>query len=123
VKSTPRTRKLNERVRAVVAEVLHEEVADPRLEFVTVTSVEVSPDLRHADIYVIAHGDEERYRTALDGLASASNRIRASLGRRVSMKYVPELRFLIDPSVDAGMRMSEVIRQERARLGSDEADS
>jgi ribosome-binding factor A len=39
------------------------------------------------------------------------------------MKYVPELRFLIDPSVDAGMRMSEVIRQERARLGSDEADS
>ncbi len=111
---TPRTRKLNETVKEALAEVLCEDISDPRLSFVTVTSVEVTRDLRHARVYVTTHGDVERYRAMLAGLESAKRRIRSALGTRVSMKYLPELAFLVDESVDEGVRIGEVLRHERA---------
>ncbi|MDP2181024.1 MAG: 30S ribosome-binding factor RbfA [Actinomycetota bacterium] len=110
MKITPRTRKLNESAREAIASIILDEIADPRVELVTVTSVEVSPDLMAASVYVIAHGDEVRYAEALEGLESAKGRIRSLLGRRVKMRFTPELRFFIDPSVDAGMRMNEALR-------------
>lgn len=93
-----------------MADILIDEVSDPRLELVTVTGVEVSPDLRHAIVYVIAHGDQERYESALQGLKSATGRIRSALGKRVRLKFVPELHFRIDPSVDEGMRIAEALK-------------
>jgi len=126
VKQTPRTRKVNEMVREAVAIILSEEVADPRLDLVTVTSAEVSPDMMVANIYVITHGGPERYTELLEGLESAKGRIRSLLGQRITLRFTPELRFLIDSSVDEGMRISEALkevpptlRQERAG----EADS
>lgn len=112
MKVTPRTRKLNGTIREALAEILVDEVADPRLQLVTVTSVEVASDLSLANVYVIAHGDAERYQEVLDGLKSASGRLRSALGRRVRMRQVPELRFKIDPSIDEAMRISEVLRRE-----------
>jgi ribosome-binding factor A len=109
---TARTRKLNESVREALADTLERDVSDPRLAFVTITSVEVSPDLRHARVFIIAHGDEERYRTALEGLESAKRRIRQGIAKRVSMRYLPDLAFRIDESVDEGMRVAEAIRRE-----------
>ena len=111
MRSTPRTRKAGEALKEALAEILVDEVADPRLQFVTVTSVEVSPDLGVANVYVIAHGDAERYAEVLEGLQSARGRIRTLLGRRVRMMHVPELHFRIDTSVDEGMRISEILRQ------------
>lgn len=110
MKITPRTRKINETVKEALARILVDEIADPRLDLVTVTSVEVSGDLRVAMVYVIAHGDAERYADALKGLESAKGRIRSLLGRRVRMKQVPDLNFRIDTSIDEGMRISEVLR-------------
>lgn len=110
MRSTPRTRKLGETVKEALAEVLREDVSDPRVDFVTVTSVEVSMDLKVADVYVITHGDEDRYREMLDGLRSADGRIRSSLGRRVALRYTPELRYHIDTSVDEGMRINEALK-------------
>ncbi len=109
---SPRLRKVGETVREALADVLERDVSDPRLALVTVTSVEVSPDLRHARVFFTAHGGEERYREALEGLESAKRRIRQGLARRVRMKYLPELAFSIDTSVDEGMRVAEVIRGE-----------
>lgn len=111
----PRVRKLNESVRAALAEVLVSEVQDPRLELATVTSVEVSPDMRYADVFVTAHGGERRYAELLAGLESAKGRIRAGLAERVAMKYLPELRFHIDESVDTGQRIERAIRRERRK--------
>ncbi|MCX8006750.1 MAG: 30S ribosome-binding factor RbfA [Coriobacteriia bacterium] len=111
----PRVRKLNESVRAALADVLVSEVQDPRLELATITSVEVSPDLRYADVFVTAHGGEQRYAELLAGLESAKGRIRAALSERVAMKYLPELRFHIDESVDVGQRIERAIRRERRR--------
>lgn len=110
MKQTPRTRKVNEMVREAIAIILSEEVADPRLELVTVTSAEVSPDLSVAKIFVITHGGEERYTELLEGLESASGRIRSLLGSRISLRFTPELRFVIDRSVDEGMRISEALK-------------
>ncbi len=110
MKSTPRTRKLGVTVKEAIATIIQDDVSDPRLELVTVTSVDVASDLSIANIYVIAHGDEERYAEVLAGLESAKGRVRSLLGRRVKMRVTPELRFFIDPSVDAGLRISEALQ-------------
>lgn len=110
MKTTPRTRKLGEMLREALAEVLREDVSDPRVEFATVTSVQVSSDLSLADVYATTHGDEQRYKELLDGLRSADGRIRAGLARRVQMRIVPELRYHIDTSVDEGMRIYEALK-------------
>ena len=110
MKQTPRTRKVNESVREAVATMLLEDIADPRLALVTVTGAEVSPDFSVATIYVIAHGDEERYAEVLAGLDSAKGRIRSLLGKRVKMRLTPELTFAIDASVDQGMRIAEALK-------------
>jgi ribosome-binding factor A len=111
MKSTPRTRKLGEAVREALADVLVTEVQDPRLELATITSVEVSADLHVADVYVTTHGGEERYDALLDGLRSADKRLRAGLARRVTMRYIPELRYHLDTSVDEGMRIYEALKR------------
>lgn len=112
MKSYPRARATGETVREIIARILLEEISDPRVSFVTVTGVEVSQDLRHANVYVTAHGGDERYREALLGLESAKGRIRTLMGRAVRMKYVPDLHFKIDPSVDEAVRIADAIRAE-----------
>ncbi|MBS3957174.1 MAG: 30S ribosome-binding factor RbfA [Clostridiales bacterium] len=110
MKQTPRTRKVNEAVREAIASIVLTEVADPRLDLVTVTSAEVSSDLSIANVYVTAHGDEDRYREMLDGLESAKGRIRSLLGRRVPMRLTPELRFFVDSTIDGSMRLAEALK-------------
>lgn len=123
MKPYPRSRVTGETVREIIARLLVEEVKDPRVELVTITGVEMSPDLRHAKVFFVAHGGEDRYREALAGLESAKGRLRSMLGNSVRMKYVPELHFEVDPSLDESSRIAELIRQERAagRVHDDDA--
>ena len=97
-------------MREAIASILVDEISDPRLALVTVTGAEVSPDFAVATIYVIAHGDAARYAEVLAGLESARGRIRSLLGRRVKTRLTPDLRFVIDPSVDEGMRINEALK-------------
>lgn len=122
MKQTPRTRKLNETVREAVASILLDDISDPRLELVTVTTARVSSDLMVANIYVTAHGDDERYAEVLAGLESAKGRIRSLLGRRVKMRFTPELHFFIDDSVDEGMRINEALKNVPPTLAHDPED-
>lgn len=120
MKSYSRARRTDESVRQALAQIIMTEVTDPRVEFVTVTSVVVSPDLRHANVYITTHGDQPRYKEALAGLQSAKGRIRSALGRDLVMKYVPDLHFFIDSSVDEGMRIAEVLHELRDSVSRDE---
>jgi ribosome-binding factor A len=125
VKTYPRSRAMGETVREIIARLLLEEVADPRVDLVTVTGVDMSPDLRHANVFVTAHGDEARVADALAGLESAKGRLRALLGEAVRLRYVPELHFRIDPAIDEANRITHAILRERAlgRSGDDGAET
>lgn len=110
MKQTPRTLKLGESLREIVAEILASDVSDPRLEMVTVTGLQISSDLGVANVYVTAHGDQERYDEVLAGLNSAKGRIRTLLGQQISLRVTPELRFFIDESVDEGQRIDQALQ-------------
>lgn len=118
MKQTPRTRRINEAVREAIATILAEEIADPRVALVTVTSVEVSSDLGLANVYVTAYGGDERYAEVLDGLFSAKGRIRTLLGQRVPLRITPELRFRIDQTVDESLRITEALKTAPPSLSS-----
>jgi len=119
MKQTPRTRKLAETVREAIADILQHKISDPRLELVTVTGVETSTDMMLANVYVTAHGGEDRYAEVLEGLESANGRIRSLLGQRIKTRFTPELRFFIDDSVDASMRMTEALKNVPPTLADD----
>lgn len=108
MKQTPNTRRLNEQAREVIASLLVSEVSDPRVELVTVTGTEVSPD--RSVLLVFVSTDPERYEEVLAGLESAKGRLRSLLGHALSWRVTPELRFYIDESVDSGMRIDAALR-------------
>lgn len=108
MKQTSNTRRLNEQAREVVASLLVTEVSDPRIELVTVTGAEVSPD--RSVLLVFVSTDPERYDEVLAGLESAKGRLRSLLGHALGWRVTPELRFYIDESVDSGMRIDEALR-------------
>jgi ribosome-binding factor A len=116
MKKTASSRKAGEELRAKVANVLLLHVSDPRLALVTVTGCDVSPDREVADVFVAA--PKERYDEVEAGLAAASGRIRALVGKSLSWRVTPELRFRIDKTGDAAERISEVLNEE-ARSASD----
>ena len=109
----PRVARVNEVVQEVLASEL-DRLSDPRLGFATITSVEVAPDLRMADVYYTVLGTDEQRADTTAGLKSAAPHLRALVGRSVRMKWVPELRFHEDPSVATGERIEAIIRDLHA---------
>ncbi len=92
-----------------IAQILQREVTDPRVGFVTLTAVRVSPDLRIAKVHYSVLGDQATRAACAEGLASASSFIRRAVGHRLSLKNVPELRFVHDDSLDRAFRIDELI--------------
>jgi len=103
-----RMRKVNRAVRQVLSEALPE-LKDPRIGFVTVTGVETSPDLRHARVFVSVLGSEAKRKRTLAGLAAAHGVLQARLARELRMKRTPQLAFEYDPTVERGVRMTQLI--------------
>ena len=101
-------RRVNEAVREVVSEGVGE-LKDPRIGFVTVTGVETSPDLRHARVFVSVLGSETKRRKALAGLRAAHGVLQARVARELRMKRTPQLAFEYDPTVERGVRMTQLI--------------
>lgn len=110
----PRAARVNEVMLEVLGDGI-ERLSDPRLGFVTLTGVEVSPDLRVADVYYSVLGGEEQHLETERALRSASAHLRSDLGRQVRLKFLPELRFHEDPSVAHGERIESLIRDLHAR--------
>ena len=103
-----RMRRVNESVRAVVAEALGD-LKDPRIGLVTVTGVSVSPDLREGTVYVSVLGNEKKRVATLAGLESAHAVVQARVARELRLKRTPHLTFEYDPSVEHGVRISRLI--------------
>ncbi len=103
-----RMRRVDEAVRAVLSDAIVR-LQDPRVGFVTVTSVQTSPDLRHARVYVSVLGDAEVREASLAGLRSAHGFLQRAIGRELTLKRTPALTFHYDASVDHGMRITELL--------------
>ena len=114
-----------------VAELLHEELSqiiqfesrDPRLGFVTVTGVEVNPDLRFARVFISVLGDDEEVRSTLAGLTNATQFYRHRLRENLSLRYIPELHFKVDNSFEQGMRIDKLLDEIRSDTADTEPDS
>jgi ribosome-binding factor A len=101
-------RRVNEAVREVVSEGVNE-LKDPRIGFVTVTGVETSTDLRHARVFVSVLGSDAKRAKTLDGLAAAHGVLQARVAKELRMKRTPQLAFEYDPTVERGVRMTQLI--------------
>jgi ribosome-binding factor A len=102
--------RVGEEFREILAEAI-QRLKDPRVGFVTVTGVKVTPDLRHARIFYTVLGDDSARRASGAGLRSARPHLRAVLGRQVRLKFLPELEFEEDMSLEERARIDRIIDQ------------
>jgi len=110
VRKYPRSARVNEVVREVIADEL-ERMNDPRLSMVTVTGCDVAPDLRTAKIYFAALNQPVDEVT--EALTHAAPHLRRVLGQQVRLKYLPRLDFLLDPAIESGQRVEDILRSLR----------
>jgi ribosome-binding factor A len=107
--SSGRMRRVDEAVRAVLSDAIAKDLQDPRVGFVTVTSVKTSPDLRHARVYVSILGDEDARAAGLVGLRSATGFLQSRVASELTLKHTPALVFEYDDSIDRGLRISRLL--------------
>jgi ribosome-binding factor A len=105
-------RRVDEAVRQVLSDAVAQDLQDPRIGFVTMTSVKTSPDLRHARVYVSVLGDDTERAATLAGLQSAHGALQRRLARELRMKRTPTLEFLYDETTDRAMHLEEILRRE-----------
>lgn len=106
-----RQEKLGELFAAELSELMRTRVKDPRVGFASITRVEVSGDLRHAKVYVSVMGTPEEQKATMKGLSNAAGYLRHELATRITLRYMPELAFKLDTSIEEGARILELIKQ------------
>lgn len=114
-----------------VAEQIHKEISalllkglkDPRIGFVTITGVEVTPDLHLARVYFTVIGDEAARKNSEKGLKNSISFIRRELGHRLRMRYVPDLVFHYDTSLEYGNRIESLIQEIHSGSADDQGDT
>ena len=109
--ATARMRRINEVLREVVGAAISD-LSDPRIGFVTVTSVETSPDLRAAKVFVSVLGTEEEREATFAGLGSSRGVIQAKIAAETRMKRTPTLSFHYDSTIEQGVRISRLLEEE-----------
>ena len=115
-----RVDRIEEQLRIEISQIMEREIHDPRVGLATVTRVKISPDLRHARVYISALGNEEEHKKTIQGLRSAASYIRHSLSKRLDhMKRIPELVFDYDESVEEGFRIEKLLEEIKSDDGAD----
>ena len=110
-KKAGRPLRAGEQIKKEIAELLMKGAKDPRIGFVSVMEVRMSPDLRVASVYVSLYGTESERKSSLIGLQQAAGWFRREIGQRVRLRYTPEIRFFADDSLDRVFHLEEVIRE------------
>jgi len=116
-----RAQRVGDQIQRELAELLREGVKDPRVGRVTITSVEVSADLSHAKIFVTHLAGREHADEAVRALQHTAGFLRTELSHRLQLYTVPQLHFAYDDSIEAGMRLSQLI--DEAVAGDRKSDS
>ncbi len=106
-----RTDRIAEEMKREISEIIRMDLKDPRLpDLISVILVKVTKDLRHAKVYVSVFGDKEKKNNAIEALQKAAGFVRKELGHRMSIRYTPEIQFILDDSIEQGIHISEVLR-------------
>ena len=122
-KDYSRSARVAEQIKRELAELIRLEIKDPRIGFISLTDVEITPDYAHAKVFFTSMKGEEGFDLILAGLKRASGFLRRELGRRVRIHTTPELHFVYDRSVLEGTRLSALIDRavaEDRKLSQDE---
>ncbi len=113
--SEKRMRRVNEAIREVLSEAVAEGLKDPRIGFVTITSVDTTADLRSARVYVSVLGDERARDDTLAGLENSRGYLQALIGRELGLKRTPLLSFVHDDSIDYGFHIDKLLQETERR--------
>lgn len=116
-----RIERVNEIIKEILSEVLVGQIKDPRVGFVTITSVRVSSDFSTAKVYYTVMADEEKRADTERGLRSAKNFMRKVVADELDLRSAPELRFVYDDSLDRAMRIEKALRDDEQRGKDGEA--
>ena len=108
--SVRRAERVGESVREVIADMLLRDLKDPRIGMITLTTVELTDDLKHAKVYFSCVGDESARQRSLEGLRSAAGFIRSQVTRRLKLRYAPEMSFHFDPTLEEAERLAGLLR-------------
>ena len=115
-----RIEKLQELIKQEVGKMLLYDIKDPRIGFVTVTEVEMTGDLREAKIFVSIMGNDEQIKDTMEGLNSALGFIRREIGKRIRLRFTPEISFAPDKSLDYSEHIQKILLQiEKERVSTE----
>ena len=114
-----RAKRVGDMVLREIADVLMKKVRDPRVSGVTLSGVWMSKDLKYARIYYSVLGEDEEVQKAQQGLDSAKGFIRKEVGERLDLKYVPDIQFKHDPSLDKGDHLEKIFQKLKSEETSD----
>ena len=117
-----RSERVAEQIRGVLADLIRDELRDPRIGFVTLTGVALSPDLKQARVFVSRLGSESDRAAAVEALNHAVPFLRRSLADRARLRFTPGLRFVSDATLERGSRVEALIQEIHAHDGENEDD-
>ena len=110
-------------VQRELSQIIRSEIKDPRIHPLTsVVAVEVTPDLKYCKAYISELGDEEAGKATIEGLRSAASFVRRELAHRVNLRNTPEIKFILDQSIEYGVNMSKLIDEVTKDLHDDEEE-
>lgn len=122
-KNSIKNTRINMEVQRELSEIIRSGIKDPRIHPMTsVVSVEVTPDLKYCRAYISVLGDEEAGKSTIDGLKSAEGYVRRELARRINLRNTPELKFILDQSIEYGVNMSKLIDEVTKDLHHEDED-
>ncbi len=123
-KNSIKNTRINGEVLRELSNIIRGEIKDPRIHPMTsVVTVEVAPDLKTCKAYISVLGDEEAQKNTLAGLKSAEGYIRRELARSINLRNTPEITFILDQSIEYGVRMSKMIDDVTKGMHEDDGES
>ncbi|HJV66846.1 MAG TPA: ribosome-binding factor A [Geomonas sp.] len=106
-----RSDKVGEEIHKIISELLIKGLKDPRIGFVTITGVKMTPDVRMATVYFTVHGGDEERKNSAAGLNSARGFIRKEIGQALKMRFTPEVQFKYDTSLEYGQHIESILKE------------
>ena len=116
--SESRVQRVADQIQREIATLLSTgQVKDPRIGFVTVTAVELTPDLKEGKVFYVAHGSDEEIKQTGRALSDNAGKLRSHIGKVMKIRHAPELRFVHDKSIEEGEKIERLLKEVRQREG------